>query len=267
MFGIRVRVHPGFWLIACLFGAGYLEDPRYGAGYLLVWVVCMFVSILFHELGHVVMGRVFGAPGDIVLYTFGGLAVGSSNLGRRWQRVAVLFAGPLAGLLLFAAVYAVQLHYCGRLYFASPGGDAPPRAESLGGLTWAPWDMSPVLWILLHATDMLAFMNLFWNILNLFPIYPLDGGQITRELFSAASPRNGFRIALVVSLALAALLAVHSLMAVYHRPLIPFLPTGTMYSAMLFGLMALENLMMLQQLSAAPRPRRQWDDEDDGWRR
>jgi Zn-dependent protease len=122
--------------------------------------------------------------------------------------------------------------------------------------------MSAVLWILLHASGMLAFMNIFWNLLNLLPIYPLDGGQISRELFSAASPRNGFRIALVISLGFAALLAVHSV-----RPFIPSLPIGGMFSALLFGMMALENLMMLQQLRA--QRRRPWEDEEDdaAWRR
>src|SRR5262245_44712779 len=123
MFGIHVRVHPFFWLIACLLGADYLE--RLGPVYLLLWVACMFVSILVHELGHVVMGRAFGARGHIVLYSFGGLAIGSSDLPRRWQRVAVLFAGPFAGFLLFGMVYVAEL-----IVF-------PPRAD---GLPWMRWD-------------------------------------------------------------------------------------------------------------------------------
>jgi stage IV sporulation protein FB len=263
MFGIRVRIHPGFWLIACLMGAQYLEHPSYGAGYLVVWVVCMFVSILVHELGHVVMGRMFGSRGDIVLYTFGGLATASTNVPRRWQRVAVLFAGPLAGFLLLGVVYVIQLQTSGALYVAGLHG-RPPRPD---GSVWMPYDMPRTEWVLLEASGMLTWMNLFWGLLNLLPIYPLDGGQISRELFSAASPRNGFRIALGISLAFAALLAVHSLIPADSRLRIPFLPAGSMFSAMLFGLLAVENLMMLQQLRA--QRRRPWEDEEDdaAWRR
>src|SRR5207302_5403914 len=61
--------------------------------YLLIWIACTFVSILIHELGHVFMGRLFGSHGHIVLYSFGGLAIGSSALRSRWQRIAVYFAG------------------------------------------------------------------------------------------------------------------------------------------------------------------------------
>jgi hypothetical protein len=50
----------------------------------------MFISILVHELSHVLMGQAFGAYGHIVLYGFGGLAVGSNQLNVRWQRVAKL---------------------------------------------------------------------------------------------------------------------------------------------------------------------------------
>ena len=94
MFGIPVRVQPMFWLVSAVMGWSALAE---GFPYLLIWIGCMFVSILVHELGHVWMGQVFGARGHIILYGFGGLAVGSNHLERRWQRIAVCFAGPLAG--------------------------------------------------------------------------------------------------------------------------------------------------------------------------
>jgi stage IV sporulation protein FB len=242
MFGIRVRVHPVFWLMACLLGAPYLQPP-YGAPYLLVWVACVFVSILVHELGHVVVGRVFGSRGDIVLYAFGGLAVGSNMLPRRWQRVAVLLAGPFAGFLLLGVVYAVRPLIFPRDYY------------------W-PQELTQAEKFLLEAFGMLIWMNLVWGILNLLPIYPLDGGQISRELFEAVNPRNGFRIALGISMALAILLAVLFLLAENQTVSIPFLRGGGMYSVVLFGLMAFENYMTLQQLKA---PQRQPADDEDDW--
>src|SRR5205807_2354897 len=79
---------------------------RSGIEYVLIWVACMFVSILVHELGHVIAGRLFGTNGHIVLYGFGGLAIGSSALTNRWKRIFVYFAGPLAGFILFGLVWA-----------------------------------------------------------------------------------------------------------------------------------------------------------------
>ena len=29
----------------------------------------------------------------------------------------------------------------------------------------------------------LLFVNIFWGLVNLLPVFPLDGGQISRELF------------------------------------------------------------------------------------
>src|SRR5262245_25627915 len=81
--GTSVRVHPLFWLISALMGGDLL---RLGLEYLLLWVACVFVSILLHEFGHVLVGRLFGSNGSIVLYSLGGLAVGSNALASRWQR-------------------------------------------------------------------------------------------------------------------------------------------------------------------------------------
>ncbi len=239
MFGVPIRVHPMFWLIACVFGADWLQI--YGLPGLLLWVGCMFVSILVHEFGHVIAGVAFGSRGQIVLYGFGGLALGSSDVDSRWKRIVVSLAGPFAGFVLF-----------GLVWFASSYGlphleDGPTRR-----------------WLVLAAA-MLWFMNLVWNILNLLPIWPLDGGQVSREVFTAFSERNGLRLALGLSFLLAALLAVHSIMAAHGNPLLPFLPIGTTYSAILFGLLAVESLLLLQQANALGR--NPWGDDPDLQRR
>src|SRR5579859_1208651 len=50
------------------------------------------------------MGRLFGSDGHIVLYSFGGLAVGSNALDSGWKRALVSFAGPLAQFVLLGLV-------------------------------------------------------------------------------------------------------------------------------------------------------------------
>ena len=104
IFGIHVRVHPLFWLFSAILGwpSGLARnEQRLLVPFVLIWIGCVFVSILIHELGHVLMGRLFGSDGYIVLYSFGGVAVGSNDLRRRWQRILVTLAGPLVQLLLF----------------------------------------------------------------------------------------------------------------------------------------------------------------------
>src|SRR5262249_7190 len=58
MFGIDVRVHPLFWLFSAVLGWGF-TGGRLDS--LVVWVVVVFVSVLVHELGHVLTGRIFGS--------------------------------------------------------------------------------------------------------------------------------------------------------------------------------------------------------------
>ena len=60
----------------------------------MLWIACVFLSILLHEFGHVWAGRGFGSDASIVLYSFGGLAVGASDQRLRWQRIIVYLAGP-----------------------------------------------------------------------------------------------------------------------------------------------------------------------------
>ena len=69
LFGIPVRVHPLFWLMAA-FIAWYPNR----LDLVLIGVLCVFVSIMIHELGHAVMFRHFGFRGEIVLYMLGGFA-------------------------------------------------------------------------------------------------------------------------------------------------------------------------------------------------
>src|SRR5882724_4686339 len=84
LFGTPVRVHPFFWLLAAILGWDLVNLPD-GFLFLFIWVICCFLSILLHEFGHVWMGRAFGAHDSyIVLYSFGGLAVGSNDLRQRW---------------------------------------------------------------------------------------------------------------------------------------------------------------------------------------
>jgi membrane-associated protease RseP (regulator of RpoE activity) len=238
MFGIDVRVHPLFWLISMMLGWRLAEQLGYQ--YLLLWVACVFVSILIHELGHVFVGRIFGAYGHIVLYSFGGLAIGSSDLSHRWQRVAVYFAGPLAGFILLGLVELI-------IRFI----DIPrtPSALMLAATLFFLWEI-----------------NLFWGLMNLLPVWPLDGGQISREVFTWLTPNNGLRVSLGLSIFVAAAIAVTAAVG-----WVGFIGQD-FYLAILFALLAFSSFQMLQQLP--PRYRLEereelapWERDPDYWKR
>lgn len=235
MFGIPVRVSPWFWLTAAFLGWSSLDD---GFDHLLVWIACVFVSILLHEMGHVLVGRLFGSDGHILLCGFGGLAFGSNDLPRRWQRIAVSLAGPGIQFVLLGAVYLVGMQYVA----------SHLSRVSRDDLVW-------------EALRSLFFINLFWPLLNLLPIWPLDGGQVSRELCEQVSPRNGVWFSLGISFLVSAVLALNALASMWlKRPLLPWFGVGSFFTVFFFALFAAQSWTGLQEIQArGPR----WDDEDD----
>ncbi len=259
MFGIPVRVHPLFWLVSLLMGQSALQQ---GVEYLLAWVACVFVSILIHELGHAVMGRLYGSRSQIVLYAFGGLAIGSNRLNNRWERIAVCLAGPIAGFLFLGVIFGllwlrdpmiVPVYFSMACdFFGIPiplDQEAFVRFHEIAG----PLEFSIVM-------D-LIFINLMWGLINLLPIWPLDGGQVSRELCEM-NFRRGTVVSLNVSIVFAAFLSVCAILDKTGHPILPF-RFGTWYTALLFGYLAWQSYQMLQYAQAPGNwTNDHWDRED-----
>ncbi|HEV3202868.1 MAG TPA: site-2 protease family protein [Gemmataceae bacterium] len=248
MFGIDVRVHPMFWLVAAILG---FEWQRVlGFPYLVLWVICVFISILIHELGHILMGRLFGSNGHIVLYSFGGLAIPYQYLSNRWKRIAVSFAGPLAQFLLLGLVWLAKIN----LPKAFIGSDNV--------------ELFAKLFIFL---EMLRMINLYWPILNLLPIWPLDGGKISRELFEWGMGEKGVRASLGLSMVVAGFLAINELLGLNNHAFIPYFSGGSVYMALFFGLFAFDSFQEMQR--AVPpsggwnQGRSPWEQDPDYWKR
>jgi stage IV sporulation protein FB len=246
MFGIPVRVHPMFWLVSVIMGWNTI---RSGLHFLLIWVACMFVSILVHELGHVWMGQAFGSRGHIVLYGFGGLAIGSNQLRERRQRILVSFAGPLAGIILVFLWASNPQAFPAYLGMLKSDFGFLPNADELGAIRTMPRT-------LMITVSFLMFINLLWGFLNLFPVWPLDGGQICRELCEGTWPDVGLVRSLAISLIVAGLLAVHCLLSRFGMPIIP-LRIGSVWGAIMFGVLAFQSYQLLQQ--AQRRSNDPWD--------
>lgn len=177
--GIPVRVEPVFFVISTLWGLTYLQIGLEVVG---VWVLASFVSILVHELGHGVALKVLGEPSAIVLHGFGGVTVSNRREGLSKARsVFVSVAGSLTAM--------VVLWLPARTYIG--------MASASGSL----YDLPEMLF---YGVQFIAFQNLWWSVLNLLPIRPLDGGNVTAELFGIHRARH-------ISIGAAVLVAVGAL--------------------------------------------------------
>jgi len=229
--GIPVRISPWFWLSTVLLGMGASRggDPQR----LLLWVAACFASILIHELGHALAFRWHGVESRIVLYQFGGLAI-PTGLGSGWNSrrsltrsyaITVSAAGPLAQ---FAAASALML-----------GIHASGFSIPLGGFV-AEWLRLPVDRPLLASPRLLDFstfflyVSVYWGLLNLLPVLPLDGGQIARELFLAFDRGHAIQHALMLSTITAGILAARGFLQ------------NDLYFGMMFGMLAYSNFNALQ---------------------
>lgn len=244
-FGFPVRVHPLFWLAAVLLGSNLLNDPDHGVIFLGMWVGVLFVSILVHELGHGFAYRVFGGDGRLWIYWFGGLAISQTVRPTSKQQIVISLAGPAAGFVLAAIVYFTDM--------------------------FTDWGHSGV--VASEAYRQLIFVNLAWGLVNLLPIIPLDGGWVSREVCGLARLRRSQETALKISLGTAGLIVAYSLWSMatpwreFYAVMPWWMPRGSLYTAILFGMLAYGNWQQLQYLG---RSNLYWDDPDDDsppWRR
>ena len=88
------------------------------------------------------------------------------------------------------------------------------------------------------AVNALLLVNIFWGVVNLLPVYPLDGGQIAREVLVRKDPWGGVRNSLWVSVITGGAVAVSCL-----------LWFGQPYIAIMFGLLAFSSWQALQQMT------------------
>lgn len=211
IFGIPVRVHPLFWVVAAFMG-WYPDDIKFT----LVWIACVFVSILVHELGHAVMAKLFGWPPEIVLYHFGGLAVYQPYSGLTTQRsIIISAAGPLAGFALYGTVWLFK-------YFSIRHG------------VWDGFSVQARTYIGLAFHDLL-FINLIWGLINLAPVLPLDGGHICEDICKSVKRYRGDILALQISMVVAGGLAAY------------FFTHHQRYAGIMFALFAFFNFQSYQQ--------------------
>ena len=216
LFGFPTSIQPFFWLIAGLItalNAGPINDN------MPLWILCLLfgmagvlLSILVHELGHAFSFRyLFNVPCAIVLHGFGGAAIPQQHYQRSYGVCGVAmncflsFSGPLAGFALAFVMFVLLLAI------------QPAAASPFHFFLW--WTM---------------FISIFWGIINLLPIYPMDGGHIAREAFLFFFPRRGVEYSLLFSIGTAVVLGIAA-----------FLLLGQIFIALFFGFFAYQNYQEL----------------------
>jgi Zn-dependent protease len=249
LLGFPVRVHPAFFVLPLVLGSGFLSWDGVNAGVvLLVLTIVFFVSILVHELGHAIAMRYYGHSPRILIYWMGGLAiVDGFNVwgGRRslplngFRKVVVSLAGPAFGFAL-AVLIAVLTYAIGGKVRLDTTGLIPSAIPDLRGSVLA-GNLAVGI-----ALAIGLWANIFWNVLNLAPVFPLDGGQIARELFVMQEPWNGIKYSMVLSIVTAIVIAVFGFQS------------GHQFLGVFFGFMAWNNYVELQRTGGGFGGRRPW---------
>ena len=191
-FGIPVEIQPWFWISLAVIGGALGADDANAMLRTALFVLAGALSIFIHELGHALTGRAFGAPTAIILYAFGGLATFPSGIFTRTQDFLVSAAGPAVQLVLAAAAWLV--------------------------LRLVPLPTAGAFWLVLS----LYHVSLYWALLNLIPVIPLDGGHMLQSLLGPRQLRLALRISTIAAIAAAILLYLNSPSIIFPILLLSF---------------------------------------------
>lgn len=176
--GVDVNIHPTFALV---FVFAFL---RWGIGeeggvvpFLLgcLLVLLIFISVLVHELGHVMMAKQFGIQVlDITLWPFSGVARIEQMPASPRNELLIALAGPAMNLAIFMLLLPPVL-----LIGVVAGGDALFSSSML-------FDTRGVA----SMVAAVAVLNLGLMVFNLLPAFPLDGGRMLRAALSPSMGRS-----------------------------------------------------------------------------
>jgi stage IV sporulation protein FB len=140
----------------------------------LVLTGLFLFSTLCHEFGHVAMARATGGIADeILLWPLGGLAM-VHPAPRLSSQVATILGGPAANLMLCVITFPA-FHAPDRMW-----GVLNPFELPVGEWNAATW--FPDVLLLTFAVNWVMLL------LNVVPVYPLDGGQLLQAVLASRMP-------------------------------------------------------------------------------
>lgn len=149
LFGVPVTIHWFFWLIGLFLGWDFVQqDPKL----LLVWMAVWFISFMIHEFGHAFAFRKFGGRPIIHLYGFGGYASAPGRYTRR-QSIIISAAGPLVEIAFGILAWVLLFQVSGANIYLE------------------------------MFLKLFGWICIFWGVVNLLPVLPMDGGRILEAVF------------------------------------------------------------------------------------
>lgn len=136
----------------------------------VVFILCIFVTVLLHELGHALAAKNYNIKTkDITLLPIGGLARLERLPEKPSEELIVAFAGPLVNIMLA---------FITGIFITIPDTSEQLMAELSNGVNADNFFLN-------------FFLVNFWLALfNLIPAFPMDGGRILRALLSFKLQRH-----------------------------------------------------------------------------
>jgi stage IV sporulation protein FB len=123
------------------------------------WTILLILTavVLVHELGHFLAMKAYhyNELGIFFIPLVGAYASGTKKEVSQKQSAVIILAGPVPGIIAGIAIYLLRKYQLGSEFYF----------------------MQYDIWIV--TAKLLVFLNL----LNLLPVYPLDGGQLLNRLF------------------------------------------------------------------------------------
>ncbi len=204
LFGFPIRIRPIFWLGMAFFGGALRITNSSDLMMVALFMIAGTLTILIHELGHALAGRWLGNASAAIEMVFLGAYTQyfHPRFGKHGRALSIL-AGPLASLIpgILAAL----------ILFFYTGGNMLAWWVSTVALSLSPWHgfqlaeplgFDDQVGIQLYFLGCLLFTSFWWTVLNVLPIYPLDGGQFLGEYMK--SPRRLHQVGLALSVILGA---------------------------------------------------------------
>lgn len=159
--GTRVRIHITFLLFLVWLGAAYwAKGGVTAAANGLAFILLLFLCVVLHEFGHILMARRYGVrTPDVTLFPIGGVARMERIPEKPGQELTMALAGPLVNLVIASALFLAlgDEVFSRGLALDEQGANLLPR---------------------------LAVANLILALFNLLPAFPMDGGRALRALLA-----------------------------------------------------------------------------------
>ena len=196
--GTAVKIHVTFLLLLAWIGfSAWRQGGAAAARDSLLFIVLLFVCVVLHEFGHVLVARRYGVnASEVTLLPIGGVASLQALPENPSQEFAIAIAGPAVNFAIAAALLLIV----GSFDSASLARLDDPRVSLIARL---------------------ADANLFLAMFNLIPAFPMDGGRVLRALLAMKLGRpRATRIAASVGQALAFALGF---LGLFGNPLLIFI--------------------------------------------